>query len=80
LAPPVVPAPPWVGVVTVELVLTPDPLGEITPDPVVSVVVLEVVLVLFFDGFSAARICSAWTMKLRQMMAGYVPPSTGAPL
>jgi hypothetical protein len=75
LAPPVVP--PGAGVVTVELVLT---LGEVTPDPVVSVVVLEVVLVLLFDGFSAARICSAWTMKLRQMIAGYVPPSTGAPL
>ena len=57
--------------------LVPVPLGAIDGALVVSVVVS---VVIFWCGFSVARICSAWAMKLCQMIAGYVPPSTGAPL
>jgi hypothetical protein len=32
------------------------------------------------EGFSWARICSAWVMKACQIIAGNVPPSTGWPL
>ena len=62
------PAAPVLGVVAlVDVTPAPDPPGAIEGALVVSVVV-EVVS--FSCGFSLARICSAWTMKLCQMIAG----------
>ena len=71
----------------------PVPLGPAVPLPVVAVdpppdpepldpelptVLLDEPEFGLFD--SLARIWSAWVMKFCQMIAGYVPPSTGAPL
>jgi hypothetical protein len=66
-----------VGVVLVVGVVLGPALGEVK---VGRVEVVGVVLVLLPAGCSLARICSACSMKLCQMIAGKVPPSTGPPL
>ncbi len=70
---------PWADVAVeddcVELLVTAEP--EVEEGPALVVAVLELVELLVC---SLARIWSAWVMKLRQMIAGNVPPSTGWPL
>ena len=69
------------GAVEVVVGAVPVPVPPVpVPVYVVAVVTELGCLRCSASSFSLAVIWSAWTMKSCQMIAGKVPPSTGAPL